>query len=70
MFINRTDAGEQLTRVLSAYKKQPVIVYALPRGDVVLGVEIAGLFAARAQHSGHVQVLRFFKHPVQRDDFA
>jgi len=41
MFADRTDAGRQLARALISYKGQPVVVFALPRGGVVLGVEVA-----------------------------
>jgi putative phosphoribosyl transferase len=61
MFINRTDAGEQLVRVLSGYKKQPVVVYALPRGGVVLGVEIARFLEAPLD----LIVVRKIGHPLQ-----
>jgi putative phosphoribosyl transferase len=46
MFLDRTDAGRQLGQALIAYKGQPVVVYALPRGGVVLGVEVARLLEA------------------------
>jgi len=40
-FKDRRQAGKQLANALSAYKGQDVVVYALPRGGVVTGVEIA-----------------------------
>jgi predicted phosphoribosyltransferase len=41
-FRDRTDAGRRLARVLQEkYPAQAGVVYALPRGGVVLGVEIA-----------------------------
>jgi putative phosphoribosyl transferase len=41
-FINRTDAGRQLAEKLAErYEGKEGVVYALPRGGVVLGVEIA-----------------------------
>ncbi len=41
-FINRTDAGRQLAALLAErYEGRPGVVYALPRGGVVLGIEIA-----------------------------
>ncbi len=40
-FRDRTDAGKKLAKALEKYKDQPGIVYALPRGGVVLGAEIA-----------------------------
>lgn len=41
MFADRTDAGRRLAQALNFYKGRPVAVYALPRGGVVLGVEVA-----------------------------
>jgi predicted phosphoribosyltransferase len=41
MFIDRLDAGKKLAQALSKYKSKPLVVYALPRGGVVLGVEVA-----------------------------
>lgn len=40
-FINREDAGGRLAKALSKYKGGDAIVYALPRGGVVTGYEIA-----------------------------
>ena len=40
-FQNRTEAGVALAGALAEYAGQPVVVYALPRGGVVLGVEVA-----------------------------
>lgn len=40
-FENRTEAGQLLSQKLKNYKNKNVIVYALPRGGVVTGVEIA-----------------------------
>ena len=41
MFKDRKEAGELLARELAEYKSKDAIVYALPRGGVVLGFEIA-----------------------------
>jgi len=41
MFRDRMDAGEQLAKKLEQYKGMSAIVYALPRGGVVLGFAIA-----------------------------
>jgi predicted phosphoribosyltransferase len=41
IFHNRTDAGRRLAQALSSYKGKNAVVYALPRGGVVLGVEVA-----------------------------
>jgi len=41
MFSDRTDAGIRLANALMEYKGQPAVVYALPRGGVVLGAQVA-----------------------------
>jgi len=41
MFLNRADAGRQLAAKLSHYKGQDVVVFALPRGGVVPGADVA-----------------------------
>lgn len=41
LFKNRTEAGQKLAELLSDYASEDVIVYALPRGGVILGAEIA-----------------------------
>lgn len=40
-FKNRQDVGKQLAKLLLKYKKSDAVIYALPRGGVVLGFEIA-----------------------------
>ena len=40
-FADRTDAGRQLAEALKRFRGQEAVVYALPRGGVVLGVEVA-----------------------------
>lgn len=40
-FADRRDAGKELAKLLEKYKGQKVIVYALPRGGIVLAKEIA-----------------------------
>lgn len=40
-FKNRTEAGRLLAKELGKYRGKDVVVYALPRGGVVVGVEIA-----------------------------
>ncbi|MDB5186497.1 MAG: phosphoribosyl transferase [Candidatus Saccharibacteria bacterium] len=40
-FRNRREAGRLLAKALDEYKGKQTVVYALPRGGVVLGVEIA-----------------------------
>lgn len=41
LFKDRQDAGRQLAQLLSNYKDKDMIVYALPRGGVVVAAEIA-----------------------------
>lgn len=41
LFKNRIDAGDRLSELLNPYKGEDVIVYALPRGGVILGRVIA-----------------------------
>src|SRR5437879_2956960 len=41
IFKDRADAGKKLGRFLVSYKGQNIVVYALARGGVVLGAEIA-----------------------------
>ena len=40
-FKDRSEAGKQLALALEKYRHQPAVVYGLPRGGVVLAVEIA-----------------------------
>lgn len=40
-FFDRSDAGKKLTQFLQKYKNEKCIIYALPRGGVVIGKEIA-----------------------------
>lgn len=40
-FRDRTDAGKKLAQALKKYQGQEGVVYALPRGGVVLGAEVA-----------------------------
>ena len=40
-FKDRSEAGQQLALALEKYRDRPAVVYALPRGGVVLAVEIA-----------------------------
>jgi len=46
MFIDRRDAGKQICRLLEKYKNSDCVVYALPRGGVVVADEIANFLKA------------------------
>ena len=46
-FADRTDAGKQLAEALKRFRGQDAVVYALPRGGVVLGVEVAAALQLR-----------------------
>lgn len=63
MFRDRTDAGQRLAQALMTYKGQPVAVYALPRGGVVLGVEIARALEAPLD----LIVVRKIGHPYAQE---
>ena len=40
-FKDRREAGQKLADALEQYKGRDVVIYALPRGGVTLGVEVA-----------------------------
>ena len=61
MFLDRVDAGKKLAQALLAYKGQHPVVYALPRGGVVLGVEVARALEAPLD----LIVVRKIGHPFQ-----
>src|SRR5215831_6053806 len=61
MFPDRTAAGKKLARALDSYRGQPVVVYALPRGGVVLGAEVARFLSAPLD----LIVVRKIGHPLQ-----
>jgi putative phosphoribosyl transferase len=60
VFQDRTDAGKQLAEALMLYSGQPAVVYALPRGGVVLGVEVAKALDAPLD----LIVVRKIGHPL------
>jgi predicted phosphoribosyltransferase len=61
MFVDRVDAGKKLAEALMGYKGQPVVVYGLPRGGVVLAVEVARALEAPLD----LIVVRKIGHPLQ-----
>ncbi len=60
-FKNRTDAGEKLCKLLTTYKQESVIVYALPRGGVIVAEPIARLLKAPLK----LLFTRKIGHPLQ-----
>jgi len=58
-FQDRADAGVRLAEALKRYRGHEVIVYALPRGGVVLGVEVAKSLRAPLE----LIVVRKIGHP-------
>lgn len=46
VFANRYEAGQQLGKLLEKYKNEKTIVFALPRGGIVLAKEIADVLHA------------------------
>jgi putative phosphoribosyl transferase len=63
IFRNRMDAGRHLANALSSYKGQNVVVFALPRGGVLLGVEIARALDAQLD----LIVVRKIGHPYSSE---
>jgi len=60
IFRDRADAGRWLAALLAGYRESQPVIYALPRGGVVVGAEIARALAARleaviARKVGHPQ---------------
>lgn len=60
-FKNRTEAGKLLAKALEKYKNKDVVVYALPRGGVVVAVEIASKLNAPLD----LIITRKIGHPFQ-----
>src|SRR5438128_1454225 len=46
IFANRIDAGRRIAEALLSYKGQDIVVYALPRGGVVVAAQIAEILDA------------------------
>lgn len=46
IFKNRKEAGQKLAEALRGYADKKIVVYALPRGGVVVGVEVAQRLAS------------------------
>lgn len=60
-FRDRADAGRQLGQALQKYAGKDAIVYALPRGGVALGVEVAAALHAPLD----LVIPRKIGHPMQ-----
>jgi len=62
-FKNRIEAGQKLAQALAEYQGQGAAVYALPRGGVVLGHEIAKKLGAPLD----LVITRKIGHPLERE---
>ena len=62
-FENRMDAGRKLAALLKNFKGEGAVVYALPRGGVVLGAEIAKAIGAPLD----LIITRKIGHPYQSE---
>ncbi len=62
-FKNRTEAGRLLAQALKQYCDQDVVVYAIPRGGVVVGIEIAHFLRAPLD----LVITRKIGHPFQEE---
>ena len=74
-FKNREEAGKQLARRLKNYAKKDVVVYALPRGGVVVGAEVAQALQApldilTARKIGHPDFPEFAIAAVSQDGYV
>lgn len=61
MFKDRTDAGRKLAKLLKEFRDKDVVIYALPRGGVVIGAEIAKAINAPLD----LIITRKIGHPYQ-----
>jgi putative phosphoribosyl transferase len=61
VFADREDAGHKLAQALKKYQDQHPIIFALPRGGVVLGAEIA----QELQSPLDLLIIRKVGHPLQ-----
>ncbi len=63
MFKDRADAGRKLAKKLKSFKDKNVVIYALPRGGVVIGAEIAKTLSAPLD----LIITKKIGHPLQRE---
>jgi predicted phosphoribosyltransferase len=62
-FANRKQAGKLLAERLLKYKGDDAVIYALPRGGVILGAEIARQLSAPLE----LVITRKIGHPLQQE---
>lgn len=62
-FHDRAEAGKKLAEALQKYNSEDVVVYALPRGGVVLGAEIAKALGCLLD----LVITRKIGHPQQKE---
>jgi putative phosphoribosyl transferase len=62
-FSDRLDAGRQLARALSRYQGEDAVVYAIPRGGVVVGAEVAQDLGLPLD----LVIVRKIGHPMQTE---
>ncbi len=60
VFRDRVDAGQRLGALLATYRESDPVVYALPRGGVVVGAEVARALGAPLE----VVIARKVGHPL------
>lgn len=63
LFENRLDAGKKLVKLLGKLSGKEVVVYALPRGGVIVGAEIAKSLGAPLD----LIITRKIGHPYQKE---
>ena len=59
IFRDRVEAGKKLAKLLKKYGGREVVVYALPRGGVVVGAEVAKALKAPLD----LIITRKIRHP-------
>lgn len=63
MFFDRYDAGKQLAQKLEQYRGENTVIYALPRGGVLTGLEITKVLAAPLD----IVITRKIGHPLNSE---
>lgn len=62
-FKDRADAGKKLSKLLEKYRNKEAVIYALPRGGVILGGEIARELSLPLS----LVITRKIGHPAQKE---